>query len=292
VLAVDQAATPKGWVPVAYGDMQISVPAGWNASYEAYCQMPRPPGTVFVGPPSSNTSQCPLPLGQGGPEAYLGPAAETMTGWTRQTVNGVLLLKPPSRDLAEGDYFVPFLRLLLWLTGSNAQALLATLTYSPRAAVLSSGPLPTVPASWRQVSFAGLSFAAPASWPRSTTDRYGAGCFTPGIRAETSVVLSTDEQPNAFRCPALAGPFTVEAPAEGVQVEEIPSRSPATPSGLATNCFHLHGLTACPYAQPAFGILYLLVTGPGLAHGGVMFEVGLAGSGAVARTIIGSLRAA
>jgi hypothetical protein len=142
VLVVDQAATPKGWVPVDYGDAQISVPAGWNADYDALCPFARPPGTVFLGAPSSNAAQCPLAVGEEGPQAYLGRWAGTAVDWTRQSVNGVVVVKAPSRDLGEADYLVPSLGLLLRLTSSEAQSLLATLTYSPRAAALWPGPMP------------------------------------------------------------------------------------------------------------------------------------------------------
>jgi len=47
--AVDLSVTPAGWVPVAYGDAQISVPADWNASYGSTCDFAYAPGSVFVG---------------------------------------------------------------------------------------------------------------------------------------------------------------------------------------------------------------------------------------------------
>jgi hypothetical protein len=171
---------------------------------------------------------------------------------------------------------------------------LPVLVDQARVAVLSGGPLPKAPSSWHRFSFAGLSFATPASWPRFTGSGYGPGfgCGLPDITfGAPTVTLSSDTE---LILPNNCAPTQVvlSAPSDGVEVDEIPSRAPFLATGLSTNCFQLHGLTACPYAQPAFGILYLLVTGPGLAKGGVMFEVGLAGSGAVARTIIGSLRSA
>ncbi len=214
VLVVDQGATPKGWVPVDYGDLQVSVPAGWKVSYEAYCQLPKPPGTVFVGPPAFGGTECPVVVGQGEPEAYLGPAAETTTDWSRQNVNGVLILKPPPGDLGESDYFVPSLGLLLRLTGSEAQSLLATLTYSPRAAVLSGGSMPSVPSSWRSDTFAGLTFAAPASWPQYTPDGHG-----PGRPALVDTKAAAAARPSDVSCPGTC-PTATHRPVAGQDTAE------------------------------------------------------------------------
>ena len=54
VPAVDLSATPVGWVPVAYGDAQVSVPASFYVSYGApdlyACQALDSPGALFVVP--------------------------------------------------------------------------------------------------------------------------------------------------------------------------------------------------------------------------------------------------
>ena len=50
--AVDLSSTPAGWVPVAFGDAQISVPAAWWVLYNTYpCPTGSPSGEVFVNPP-------------------------------------------------------------------------------------------------------------------------------------------------------------------------------------------------------------------------------------------------
>lgn len=49
--AVDVSATPVGWVPVAYGDAQVSVPASWYVLYRSPpCYFGHPRGEVFVNP--------------------------------------------------------------------------------------------------------------------------------------------------------------------------------------------------------------------------------------------------
>jgi hypothetical protein len=287
---VDQAVTPSGWVPVDYGDVQISVPSDWYNG--GICSSAHAAGWVYVG--TESDAGCSPPGGpEGVPVVYLGPesASSGPMAAPQQAVNGIYFIQT-AKALDDNTYFLQALGVSLQLVGAQAQAVLNTVTYSPRAAILPAGTASFVPSSWRRVSFAGLSFSAPASWPRETTDLFGGTCIQPGVMLfAPRVTLSSDTSAFFSACPLILDPFGGRAASDGIQVDEIPSRATPTPSGLSTNCFHPHGLTACPYAQPAFGILYLLVTGPGLAHG-VMFEVGLAGSGAVARTIIGSLQAA
>jgi hypothetical protein len=280
-------ATPAGWVPVDYGDAQISVPAGWYADY-GDCPFRASPGVVVVG---STPSSCPSDGAGAAPIIYFEPAsAVAHTPVVRITVNGIAVSET-YRSPGHTNYLVPVLGISLQLVGKDMPDILATLTRAPRAVVLSGGPAPAVPSSWRRDTFAGMTFATPASWPRIPTAGYGGGCLRPGVQALTEVTLSTDQQIEVYHCTIQRGPPLVEPPAAGVRVDEIASRSPVAAAGLSTDCLQLHGLTACPYAQPAFGILYLLVTGPALAHG-VMFEIGLVGDGMVARTVLYSLRAA
>ena len=63
------SATPVGWVPVAYGDAQVSVPASFYVSYGApdlyACQALDSPGALFVVPmhakPIITEGGCPQP---------------------------------------------------------------------------------------------------------------------------------------------------------------------------------------------------------------------------------------
>jgi hypothetical protein len=284
--------TPPGWVPVDYGDAQISVPADWNVGYDAGCPYTQLPGTVLVGQLGNAT--CPSTAGAGSrPWVHLGPEPAVIgTGADiRMTVNGILVLRGPSGPAADRSaYVVPSLGVSLQLVGAEAQHVLATLTYSPRAHVLSGGPVPAVPSSWQRYPFAGISFAAPGDWQVRSIDYYGGYCGTPGVSALRSVTLSTDTR----RIPQPMCPVAIPVlrPAsDGIWVDAIADRAVPTPTGPAAHCLDLHGLSVCPYANPAFGILYLLVSGPRLPHD-VMVEIGLAGDGTVARTILYSLRAA
>jgi hypothetical protein len=293
ILVVDGDVTPSGWVPVDLGDAQISVPSGWKVGYDT-CKFSAPPGSVQISIPHDMV--CPSGPGVFNrfPAVYL---VSTLTSFgpvvvVRKTINGIVVLETHS-GAPESSYVVPSLDISLDLVGAAAQRVIATLTYSPRAIVLSGKPAPTVPSSWHWFSFAGLSFAAPSSWPRESTDSDGPFCATPGSPAVLAVTLSSDTQAlGGLGCAAAPPPLT--APSDGVRVDANPVRAelpfPPLPS-LASHCLDVHGLSACPYTEPAFGILYLRVSGRRMPHA-VMFELGLAGSGPTALTILGSLRPA
>ena len=91
-----------------------------------------------------------------------------------------------------------------------------------------------------------------------------------------------------------------EPPQTGVIIDLHPRPSFAWPPGPAVlgPCLPLHGLTACPYERSSavnakvaeLDLLFVKVSVPG--HPAEMVEIGLAGDGTVARTILYSLRAA
>ncbi len=63
--AVDLSATPAGWVPVAFGNAQLSVPAAWWVFYDSPpCPTGSPTGEVFVNPPPG-VFACPLEIAPG-----------------------------------------------------------------------------------------------------------------------------------------------------------------------------------------------------------------------------------
>ena len=168
---VDLAATPAGWVPVAYGDAQVSVPASFSVFYPGQdpCESFSTPGALFVAPIPGFKRICPAP---GHPRATLvrlvpyGGVPQKTAGEKLIIVNGVpAYFVPPSSARPFIRYFVPSLGVLVSGSGPMARRVLDTLTCSPRAVALASGGAPAVPSSWRPVAFAGLRFSVPASWP-------------------------------------------------------------------------------------------------------------------------------
>jgi hypothetical protein len=308
-IAVDLSVTPAGWVPVAYGDVQISVPADWIAVYGAPpCSVGHGPGEVFVNP-LSGTFACPAETG-GGPSTLvdLGPVDHTSKPGSKVLIiNGIAVREAATGGPPAKTYIVPSLGVQLTESGTLGSRVLHTLSRSARDIALRSGQAPTAPASWHRLSFAGFSIAVPRSWPVISTSlaNYPGCVVRPGVLYPgSSVVLDTDKNRIAFNCPALlayAHPFQ---PSEGIRIDKV-LYPPLSQAHLGA-CFHLvtissrtsqgaasvtDGLSVCPATSPAYSILMLKVTASSLRKP-VYVSIGLAGNGMVARTILYSLRAA
>ena len=293
--SVDISATPADWVPVAFGDAQISVPATWWVLYDSPpCPTGSPPGEVFVSPPPGFFA-CPLEIAPGpSTTVRFGPPTSplsTVLGHP-EVINGIFVYPYPTGP--QSSYLVPSLGVEITVAGPLGQRVLHTLTWSPRSVLLEPGSSPAIPSSWQQVTFAGLRFSAPANWPvnrTQVTPGLGAICGEQGVAfAGTTVTLSTDARraPLAF-CPRMVP--TPRQPENGVQVDSGLRTEPTVTLSLSAHCLVLHGLTACPATSPAYSIIILRVNVPGRDKP-VFVSIGLAGNGRVARTILDSLRAA
>ena len=283
--AIDLSATPAGWVPVADGDVQVSVPATWWVFYNSPgCPTGSPPGEVLV---NSQLANCPgETVGDHGPKNVVGLTllAELGSGYKhRSVINGFSVYD----DL--GTYFVPSLRLQFGVSGPLAQRVLHTLSRSPRTVALASGPVPAVPSSWRSVAFAGLRFSVPAGWRTYRWVDVGI-CSGNGSTLGGDMVSLTNGTHLSTACQQPVELPIVRQPGNGVQVDVDPSPLLVTGT-FSTNCLSLHGLTACPATSPGYSILVLKVTVPGRSKP-VYVSIGLAGNGMIARTILYSLRAA
>ena len=291
--AVDLLATPAGWVPVVFGNVQISVPATWWVLYNS-CPTGSPPGEVFVNP-LPGVFHCPVETAPGpSTTVRFGPPTSplsTVLGHP-EVINGISVYPYPTGP--QSSYLVPSLGVEITVDGPLGQRVLHTLTWSPRSVVLAPGSSPAIPSSWQQVTFAGLRFSAPANWPinrTQVTPGLGAICRQQGVAFwDTIVTLSTDARPLLLPpCPRMSP--TPQQPENGVQVDSGLRTEPMVTLSLSAHCLVLHGLTACPATSPAYSILVLRVNVPGRSKP-VFVSIGLAGNGMVARTILDSVRAA
>jgi hypothetical protein len=304
---VDLSATPKGWTPVAYGDAQISVPASWHVLYDSSaCLSGSPAGDVYVNPSGGFCSAKGTPKGKTtimlvsvNPNRYQPPTSYGQ----RLVINGLpvyaLYSFVPTPN--GGSYLVPSLGVEIEIEGPLATRVVDTLSRSPRIVALASGPAPTVPSSWRSVTFAGLQFSVPADWPmnrtQTTPNLGGSDCQAQSAAFfRTVVTLSTDTFPLIIAT-CLYSPPTLQSPPDAVQVDSgsrwassAPVSLSKPPVAFSKHCLDLNGLTACPATSPAYSILVLKVTVPGRSNP-VYVSIGLAGNGMVARTILYSLRA-
>ena len=292
---VDVSATPTGWVPVAYGDAQISVPPGFPVAYPgqtSFCKgaSASGPGGLLVDIPPGETVHCvverhptmvywaSVPL----------PSSVAFEHIQKKSIllNGVRVHRIPTAVTYFG-YYAPSLGVQVIAQGPLAKRILGTLTRSPRTVALAPGSAPSVPSSWQSVTFAGLSFSAPAGWRTYRTSMWlglGGFCTAQGVALTGDVVsLTTDTRPGLSGCAPIRLP-PVRRPGNAVQVDS--GLSPLTVGGtFSEHCLALHGLTACPATSPAYSILVLKVTVPGRSKP-VYVSIGLAGNGMVARTIL------
>ena len=292
VPAVDLSATPGGWVPVAFGDAQVSVPPTWVVMTHAWCGAWKSP-IVQLGVIRQDML-CPVAASL--PAVRITPLGPIPAPYRQEQpvlLNGISVLLGPK--VGESiSYFVPSLHVELWATDGAGTRVTDTLAVSPRVVVLASGPAPVVPSSWQSVTFAGLHFSAPANWPvtrTQVTPGLGAICKTPAVAfASTTVTLSTDVRPMLLPpCPSLLP--TPQQPENGVQVDAGLRTEPMVTLSFSTHCLVVHGLTACAATSPGYSILVLRVNVPGRDLP-VFVSLGLVGNGMVARTILDSLRQA
>ena len=297
-LGVFLSATPAGWVPVAFGDAQVAVPASWYVLYNEACPTWSVPGEVFLKPRPVAFDCAQDTVGPRTAVSFT-PAASTphnelpAAAYRRPVViNGISVFA--YRAGPPGSYLVPSLGIEITVNGVLAQRVLHTLTHSPRAVVLAPGSAPPVPSYWRSVIFAGVRFSAPADLPVARTqDTTGLGdiCGTAGVALFGSMVtLSTDQRPFVVPlCPLMLP--RPQTPLDGVQVDSGLLTEPGLSLSFGAHCLDLRGLRACPATSPDYSILVLRVTVPGRANP-VFVSIGLAGNGMIARTILYSLRAA
>ena len=293
--AVELSATPVGWVPVAFGNAQISVPATWWVLYDSPpCPTGSPTGEVFVDPPPG-VFHCPAETAPGpSTTASFEPPRSPLSAVLGQpeVINGISVYPYPAGS--QRSYLIPSLDVEITVDGPLGQRVLRTLTWSPRSVGLASGTAPAVPSSWRPVTFAGLQFSVPAGWPierTQVTPGLGTICRTQGVAfLGPTVTLSTDARPLVLPfCPRIAP--TALQPENGVQVDSGLRTEPAVTLSFPTHCLSFHGLTACPATSPSYSILVLKVTVPGRSKP-VYVSIGLAGSGTAARIVLYSLREA
>lgn len=284
--AVDVAATPKGWVPVAYGNAQVSVPASWGLF--GGCPLPSQgtgQGQVLLAGLGPIQTYCMFD-GTEGNFVGLGPGSDTSKG-VASVINGVTVYN------LHAVWNVPSLGVQLSLTGPLGMRVLQTLTHSPRSVALAPGPTPLVPATWHRVTFGGLSVAVPKDWPEQKTTLLAlgyCGAYTSLDVAPPAVELESGDQFSAFHCAAERANVAVSRSVDGLFVDPGPYSALRGVDGFGP-CIHLNDLTACPTTDDLYGVLVLAVHIPGRGQP-VAVQIGLQGTGETARTILDSMEKA
>ena len=173
--AVARGTTPPGWLPVDFGDAQVSVPADWGLVSNGESACLQAAGAVILG----NGSWCPPTVADAGSPSprtvslrTIGPRPPDGYGSPSLVVDGIPVYTPGVAPV----YEIPLLHVSLSFTGDVPQQVLASLTYSPRAVVLAPDGPTAVPPGWRRVRFAGIRLAVPPTWTvrrQTTSDSCG-----------------------------------------------------------------------------------------------------------------------
>jgi hypothetical protein len=296
---VDLAVTPRGWIPVDYGDARLSFPSSWRQLGEGSgCPSSAPIGQgVLLVPNSENASSCstsdqsssvliePLRTSESIPKAT-----------SRSVINGIAVYRMdvageivPDEQTghASQQWAVPGLGIQLSLNGSLSSRILRTLTYSPRSYVVAPGPAPSIPASWKRISFGGVTAAVPVSWPSTSGPVWSDGCDGPyngGLDYE-QVMMSTGSELGIQSCLAVGGLFV---PFDGLVIDTGEYGPLYRTTGL-DKCFLINDLSECPVSADIYDVLVLAVHLPGDTKT-IAISIGLGEAGQVARTILYSIR--
>lgn len=283
---VDSHATPRGWVAVPFGQIQISVPASWFVLRDGAgaCGLPSGSGGVLLinggtwcGPNDRTYAPPPTP-----PTVTMNvtrPGDEIPHG-KAERVHGISV-----QPVVDGSWWLRAFNLSITIRGTDPSAILKTLTYSPRAAVL-SGSASAPPSDWHSVTFAGLRFAAPPSWKVHTTSVALCGPDPESQLGYHGVLLV----PRIIASPSCPGALPYATPEnDGIEVDAW-DHSRVRSRQCLSSPRTINGLAVCILSTPADDSLDMVVTeanGP-LIH----IELGLAGTGSEDKTVLYSLRPA
>jgi hypothetical protein len=278
-------AIPRSWAPVALGDAQVSVPANWLVTSTPQCGRDAPGYVQLRG--LSNDYIVQNPRCQRPPDMVaieLVPKGQDQTRRRSGQINGVRVLRvqPAARGFA--SYLAPTLHVVVSVKGPLANKVLGTLTRSPLSVVLARGRQFPVPRSWRWHEFRGIRFAAPGDWALVRDGHYAC----PFGLSPNAVILIPAGNRAMPRCGGRLGTAGTLSARFGVTVTAGPYVSEGT--AQFHGCTLRHRMRQC-YSAPLFGggVLHMTVFAPGRQRA-TLVEIGLAGDGMIARTIVESIR--
>jgi hypothetical protein len=281
--SVDRAVTPFGWVPVDYGDLQLSVPTTWGRITEGTESCGPWTGVVTLGsgewcPPSMNTQQTEPPT----VAIRTVDSPNVRDEGSPGHINGLAVYAPG----LPGYFIVPKLHASLLLAGQVPPQLLKSLTYSPRAVVLTAGPSPTVPSDWRRISYGGIRFAVPKTWSVRHL-AFAPPCASNIVLPVAGVVLTAEQAP-PVGCPMVFGELNPVPQVAGVEVDDFQLPGASVPArSQCVGPAEVNGLMVCVNASPAYGELVAQVWSSG--HLPVTVKIGLSGGGLTDRSVFYSM---
>lgn len=277
--------TPRGWAPVAGAKLEVSVPDRWAIEPQGgFVCGGGIDGWVFVGQPARQLPECRQVPNVVVMRPFTAVPA-TYRSEQPKLVNGLPVLLGP-RHGASVTYYVPSLRQEVIASGLLAGQVVSTLTRSPLTVVLAGGARPFVPDNWRRLTFAGITFFVPNNWP---VQRQGWPWCSFGTGGHEVWLMDFNSRKD-LAAPNCPGPFlTAVASAGSDGVTVATGRYAPHPGSAMKLCLHPHDLTAC-VTRMSSTELDLEIDRPGRSNAYV--NIGIAGNGITARTILYSLASA
>jgi hypothetical protein len=288
-------SVPAGWAPVPYRRAQLSVPGSWLVqSPRQFSCGPRSGGMIFAG------GRPVVPAGAGcgltASLAWIRPAGPIPPGIGHRrptaVIHGIPVYRVPGGP-GSVQYLVPDLGVRAGARGPLAQRVLGTLTRSPLSVVLGRGPARPVPASWIWHRSRGVRFATPRSWNLGR-ERQWATCGT-GLVPRRLLLIDATRPPARLPCPAPFPTAAAEQAQPGLTV--VTGKYAAVSVGEDFGgCRIRRGVRICLSSvtgQGGFssGVLIFSASRPHRAPA-AFFLLGLSGTGARARAVLGSVTVA
>jgi hypothetical protein len=288
------SGAPAGWAPVPYRRAQLSVPGSWvvQSPGQLWCGPPAR-GMIFAGgrPVLPKGAGCRLPASL----AWIRPAGHIPPGIRHRrptaVIHGIPVYRLPG-GRGSVRYLVPELDVRAGARGPLARRVLDTLTRSPLSVVLRRGPAGPVPDRWRWHRSGGVRFAAPRSW-RPQRENQWATCGT-GLVPGRLLLIDATRPPAPLPCPAPFPTAAAEQARPGLTV--VTGKYAATSVGADfTGCQVRRGVRICLSSvtgQGGFASGVLIFSASRPRGQAAFFLLGLSGSGARARAILGSVTVA
>ena len=283
---------PAGWTPVPYRRAQLSVPGSWLVqSPRQFSCGPRSAGMIFAGggPVVPGGAGCGLTASL----AWIRPAGHIPPGIRHRrpaaVIHGIPVYRLPGGP-GSVQYLVPELGVRTGARGPLAHRVLDTLTRSPLSVVLRRGPAGPVPASWIWRRWRGVRFATPRSWGLQREDQW-ATCGT-GLVPGRLLLIDATRPPARLPCPAPFPTAAAEQARPGLTV--VTGKYAATSVGEDfTGGQVRRGVRICLSSVTGLGgfssgVLIFSASRPQRSPA-AFFLLGLSGSGALARTVLGSV---
>jgi hypothetical protein len=289
------SGVPAGWAPVPYRHAQLSVPGSWLVqSPRQFSCGPRSGGMIFAGgrPVVPEGTGCGLTASL----AWIRPAGRIPPGIGHRrptaVIHGVPVYRVPGGP-GSVQYLVPELGVRAGARGPLARRVLDTLTRSPLSVVLGRGPAGPVPASWIWHRSRGIRFATPRSW-NLRRERQWATCGT-GLVPRRLLLIDATRPPARLPCPAPFPTAAAEQAQPGLTV--VTGKYAAASVGEDFGgCRVRRGVRICLSSVTGQGGFSsgVLVFSASRSHRSpaAFFLLGLSGTGARARAVLGSVMVA